>query len=417
LRGLLYAYVILMPLLHALSPLPILSTNVALLAVATPFALFATRPSGLRFGRSDLLIVAVLLYGVAAWLWYPTDTEQSRVQGTLQWAFSFIGLWLLVRRWIVASEVSFYEVSRACFYAALMLSACIVWEFVLANISGHFFSDYIPFSIEEFPKANVFGSSLLRPRVFSAEAGFTAMAFELFLPLSIIYYKSISELTKYIYIILCLIGVVLLFSVASIISIVIALALLNFARGASRVVSLLTISVILGYVFVSTGLLDIEYLPFYKIWEYFDSSNYSLLQGSRQEAIAAGWKLVSENWLGVGWGTVLQEAKIPGSEIDRMILGTGLISLWLELVVATGIPGALLFAIYIFGLVARLARMRRPEGDACFVAVVALLLHHTAVYEVWFPMLWFALALAQVLIAANSMTPDASTKKRARVMI
>jgi hypothetical protein len=408
LRGLLYAYIALMPLLHALSPVPILSTNVALLAVAIPFSLFLAVPLATHFGRGDAVVIALLLYGLAAWFWYPAGIDQGRAQGTLQWAFSFIGLWLLVRRWILVSGVSFYEISRTCFAAAILLSICVVWEFGLANTSGRFFSDYIPFSIDKFPQANVFGSSLVRPRVFSAEAGFTAMSFELFLPLSIVYFRSCAPLVKYLYISTCAVGVLLLFSVASILSIIFALALLNFSKGASRITSVLTIFVIAIYIFVNTGLVDVEYLPFYKIWEFFDSSNYELLQGSRQEAMAAGWKIVSENWLGIGWGTVLQEAKIPGSDIDRMILGSGLISLWLELVVATGIPGAVFFMAYIFGLVAKLARMRRPEGNACFIALVALLLHHVAIYEVWFPMLWFAIALAQVLVATHRVSPGPS---------
>jgi hypothetical protein len=412
LRGLLYAYIALMPVLHALSPLPILSTNVVLLAVAIPFSLFMTVPPALRFGHSDAVVVAVLLYGLAAWLWYPAGIERGRGQGALQWAFSFIGLWLLVRRWILASGVSFYEISRACFVAAILLSICVVWEFGLANTSGKFFSDYVPFSIDEFPQANIFGSTLLRPRVFSAEAGFTAISYELFLPLSIVYFKSCSQLFKYLFIAINAIGVLFLFSVAGILSFIIALALLNFAKEGSRIKSMLTITVLFVFIVSNTGMIDVEYIPFYKIWEFFDSSNYELLQGSRQEALAAGWKLVGENWLGIGWGTVLQEARIPGSEIDRMILGTGLISLWLELVVATGVPAAILLIAYIVGLVAKLARMRRPEGDACFVALVALVLHHIAVYEVWFPMLWFALALAQVLVAAHDVLPCVSANAK-----
>lgn len=403
-KFLLYLYIGSMPFLHALSPTPITAMNVIFLALVIPSLLFIRPSSEFQFRKSDIIVTFILIYGFIAWAWYPTSISENRWQGSMQWAFSLIFLWGVVRYWIVASGINFLEISKVSFYGVVFLSAATTFEFILANVTGDYISDYLYFSIKEIPFATAFGEKYIRPRVFSAEAGFTSMSFELFLPLSYLYFRKQFIATRFFYGIFCLFGAFLLFSTSTIVSFLLSFIILLLLKRNSFI-SRFTIALIVAVIgWAATGggdIFNLESASLYKITDLLDTSAYLFYEGSRQEALSAGWELLTKNPLGVGWGTVLQEANIPGTEIDRLILGSGLINLWLELAVATGFIGFLVLAASIGNIIRKLAVSRRIEADCCMMSLTMLSLHHIAVYEVWFPMLWFAIALSQVLLASQ----------------
>lgn len=378
--------------------------NVIFLVLAVPFLLLTRSTSNLQFHRSNIIVTALLIYGCFAWLWYPASINENRWQGALQWSFSFIFLLGVIRYWIVVSRITFLEISKVCFYAATFLSAATIFEFIFVNGTGNYISDYLYFSIEEIPVATAFGEQYIRPRVFSAEAGFTSMAFELFLPLSYFYLRQQLITVKYLYFSFVFFGAFLLFSTSTIVSFLLSFIILILLKRDSIIsrVGIMAIVTVIGWVATGGGdFSNVESASFYKIADLLDSSAYLFSEGSRQEALNAGWRLLTDNRFGIGWGTVLQEANIPGSEIDRLILGSGLINLWLELAVATGFIGVLVFAAVIGTIIRQLAISRRIEADCCMMSLTMLSLHHIAIYEVWFPMLWFAIALSQVLLASQ----------------
>jgi hypothetical protein len=414
LKILLCCYIALMPFLHALSPLPILALNSLILIVAGPFVIASRIPNHYDFSSGNIFTLFVVLYGVLAWLWTPYDIELSRWQAALQWSFSGATLWILVRRWIIVSQIRFDLISTVSFYAAIFLSISTIAEFILVNYNGVFFSDLIPFSIDNFTDANIFTSNIMRPRVFTAEAGFTAMVFELFIPISAQYFIRSGINLKVFYIISCLTALTLLFSVGSILSMTSSILILFSVRRNSGPIKFLIVGVIAIYLLIIVSGIDVSDLPVYKITAYFDQSNYYLTEGSRQEASAAGIKLIWENPLGIGWGTFLQESKVPGSEIDRMIFGSGLISMWLELAVAIGLVGFSLSIYLLWRTLSNISRVNDLPGSSCFVALCSLAFHHFAVFEVWFPMFWFALALSQVLVAQAAEAERHKDLKRVR---
>lgn len=398
LRILLIAYIFTMPMLHSLSFLPVVSFNVIFLFLAAPIIILSSQRVRNEFLAQDLLVACVFTYGLMAWLWFPVGVYQDRYQMAIQWAFSFFALWWLSRQWLLTSGISFDTISATCFYATIFISVATIFEFILANTTGYFLSDFIPFSIETFPPAYVFSTGILRPRVFTAEAGFTAMSFELLAPLSIVFFRKNGTLTKLIYITLIATSYLLLLSLASFISFLLSLALLPMLGRKNNSSNYFTIITLFALGYASITYADNQNLPFYKIAAFFDSSNYEWTQGSRQEAYKAGLSILGNNPFGIGWGTVLQESKVVGSEIDRMILGGGLISLWLELAVSVGVAGALLFFQQLFSNLLKLARSPNLESRLCFVSLCSLTLHHAAIFEPWFPMFWFALALAQAVL-------------------
>lgn len=399
LRSALFLYIVLMPFLHALTPIPVAAFNSGILLMVSPLVLIGQPRYQLASYPQTAIVIGLAAYGLLAWSFYPVGIQFSRIQGSLQWGFSLFGLWILTRRWIAVSGISFRQVSFACTIGAVGLSLATFAEFILSNSAGIFFSDLLPFSIVDFPQATVFGSVLQRPRVFSAEAGFTAMSFELFLPLSFFYVRELQRVLALTYWSLCVIAVILLSSTGAILSIAIA-TIFYFAMGSRSLgVRLVVPTTVLATLVFVTANADSTTLPIYKIYEFFDPTNYTNAEGSRQEAIRAASILFKENFFGIGWGTVLQETKIPGSEIDQLIYGTGLISLWLELAVATGFLGLLAMLGIVLQTLWRLIRLQQVEATLCFLALCSLAFHHVSVFELWFPMFWFALALSEALIA------------------
>lgn len=391
-------------LLNGLSPVPLASFNFFIAAAITPFTFFTKINPVYDFRRDDFVLLIIFIYGVVAWAFYSAPVDQGRIQATLQWAASFLVLWIGVRRWIIVSEISFQDISRAAFYGSVALSIAVLFEFYTANTSGKYLSDYVPFSIDIFPSADLFFTGGVRPRGFSAEAGFTSMVFEALVPISLFHFRKISALTRISYCAVTALALVLLYSTSTFISLAIAIAIFYVVRiNLKGGVQLFVIFTAAFYLIAANA--DFFYQASgYKIFEFFyafgGSSTYTA--GSRQEAWLAGIKVLTEHPFGSGWGTILQEAKASGSEIDQMVEGTGLISLWLELAVAVGIVPFIVLMMRIGRIIIDLAKTRATEATLCFFSLTMVFVHHWSVYEQWFPMLWFCLALSQVILKATS---------------
>jgi hypothetical protein len=359
---------------------------------------------------------SLLIYGALTWFLYPADIGADRVRASSQWAAAIGIAWIGVRRWILVSEIQFSELSKVAFYSAITLSIFVIFEFFLSNIFGLYLSDVFYFSVDKFPQATVFTDSIQRPRGFSAEAGFTSMVFELLLPLSSFHWKRVNVIQKTFYIAISGIAVLLLLSSAAIISFTFSLLILNAVRKGGKIYLVLISVVVFWIVLTIFRSQELTAIFGYKFLEFFDPLKYASAEGSRQEALAAGQYLLSQNWLGIGWGTVLQDGKIPGSLIDQLIYGNGLISLWLEFAVATGVIGITLFLGVVVNLLYQLSKIPTIEATSCFLALCMLVLHHVAVFEQWFPMLWFALALSQIVVA-NPMYFKSIARQNSRRVI
>ncbi|MBS1984613.1 MAG: hypothetical protein JST16_10620 [Bdellovibrionales bacterium] len=405
-KSLLAIFVFTMFLLNGLSPIPIASFNFFIAAAALPFLLLRPIPAIYNFKSANLSAAAIFAWGVFAWILFPAPVEISRMQGALQWAASLIVLWFGVRRMIIVSKISFIEISHIAMLSSATLAGFVIFEFILTNTRGLFLSDLIPFSIDTFPEADVFFTGITRPRGFAAEAGFTSMVFEALVPISALYFTRVKLPLQIAYAVAVAIALLLLFSTTTFFAL--ALTLIFFAMIRNNVRGVVPIMLIFGGIAYGIALnADFFFSAAgYKIYEFFDAGNYYNTSGSRQEAWATGLNVFLKHPFGSGWGTILQEAKSSGSEIDMQLGGTGLISMWLELLVAVGFAPFLLFGIWLMNLLLKLARSRLREANLCFISLMTLTIHHFAVYEVWFPMFWFVLALSQVVLAASREMPQ-----------
>jgi hypothetical protein len=406
---LLTIFVFTMFLLNGLSPVPIASFNFFIAAAAFPFLFLRHTPTTYDFRSDNILLSAIFAWGIIAWLFYPAPIELSRIQGALQWAASLIILLFGVRRMIILSGITFLEISRISLFSAMTLATFVILEFFLANTRGTYLSDYIPFSIDTFPAADLFASGIVRPRGFAAEAGFTSMVFEALVPLAIYYFLRSPMPIRAAFVALVSSALILLFSTTTFLAIALAVLFLVLVRANIR--GAVPIFLVFGGVaYVIAMNADFFFSAAgYKIYEFFDTGNYYNASGSRQEAWATGMNVFLHHPFGSGWGTILQESKSSGSDIDMQLGGTGLISLWLEMLVAVGFAPFLMFGYWLIKLLLALGRSPLQEAHLCFLSLAMLTVHHFGVYEVWFPMIWFVLALSQVVVAASKELPQNSS--------
>lgn len=396
-RYLLYAYILLIPFLHALSPVPIQTLGFFLLVAASPFIVLTRGAEAGTFTRQDTWLVLALIWGFVAWWLYPVPIGDKRFQDGAQWVSTVVFSLLIVRKLIIISRVRMEDVGRAACVSIIILSVAVVADFYLANFRSMRLSDIIPYSVKQFPEAQVMG--LWRPRGLTVEAGFNGVVYECLAPFSIYYLIKTRNILSVFSALSMIFGFVLISSLLTIISVFSAVSILFLVKKRSFI-SLILIGIFIPVFMYFTLSNQFMFNLFgYKVAEFLDAANYNVYGVGRQGSFFFGLELFSQNILGIGWGTVLQEANIPGTVIDYNLEGGGLISLWLELLVASGIFGFAFFA-YVFGKnIKGLAAKGGRSSAFIFVSLTAVSLHHIFLSGIWFPMIWFSLAVAQVALS------------------
>lgn len=396
-RYILYAYIILIPFLHALSPVSIQSLGFFLLVAASPFVMLTRGMKPGVFTRQDICLFLTFAWGIVAWWFYPVPIGEDRVQGAAQWLLTIIFSLLVLRKLIIISQVRIEDIGRAACIAVIILSFAIALDFYLANFGNARLSDIIPYSVDQFPKAEVLGFQ--RPRGLTVEAGFNGIIYECLAPFAIYYLLIRGNTLSIVSVISIIFGIFIIFSLSTLITIAAAISMLFLIKRKSFVGLFFVVVLVPSILFISLNNQFMFNLFGYKLAEFLDMANYNVFGIGRQGSFFYGVQLFLDNMMGIGWGTVLQEASIPGTIIDYNLDGGSLISLWLELLVATGVIGFVLFS-YVFAKNIRgLAENRSQASDFVFVSLAAVSLHHIFVYDLWFPMIWFSLAVAQVALS------------------
>lgn len=395
-------YILCIFLLHALSPFTTLTFDLCFGAVCFVLAMFVERRGGsaIQFRNADYLFAIIYFLGILPLMFLPTSIGIQNIK----YAGLFLLVWLVcywwVREWIFFSQISMMEISRAAALGCVTLALAVCLEVVLANTWGKYISDFIPFSIaaEDFPQANILGTSFLRPRGFSAEAGFTAIAFECLLPLSIIYLKNRKSLILP-FLLVVIPGYLFLGSGSSLICLFVAALVYNFGlRQASAAAWILII--IIG---IAIALLNFTEIGSYVYDEIIGRKITDLLSGSisdqrdsngRRENYILGYTILTASPFGIGWGSISQAFNDQVPIYGQYMKNSGLISLYLEIAVASGVAGLIGTLTLVFSKVWKLSRLRKIETDCVLFSLMWVSLHHAAVFEFWFPMIWLALALA-----------------------
>lgn len=388
-------------LLHGLSPVPFLSFGffvaVGALAVACSMPSILSQ---LRFRRDDPLFGLIYLLGLVPWFLNPNGIgEQHLEYGALWLAIALICFWW-VREWALTSQLSFMAISRAAAIGAALLSISVTAEFVMVNTTGLYLSDIFPFSLDEFTFATILGSEFIRPRGFSAEPGFSAIVFNCLIPLSVAHLLAVRR-HLLIWAGVIFPGYILLGSAASLACLAITTSVFLLVINRSLIVMLTSAAAVsvAGIAFVMSNALQSLYYQIIgrKIDALFDPMNDYATSYTRSEAYRYGFRILREHPFGLGWGGFSEAHRSARVLVNEIPKGSGLLSVPLEIGVAGGIFAVVLFFYLIWRKLHPLIRIDTLPARLTFFSLLWVSLHHMFVLELWFPMLWFSLALADVV--------------------
>ena len=412
-------YVATLFLLHGLSPVPGVTFGYLLATVA----LFMHTVNGgawlkaARFRLDDDHFVALFLLGLLPLLLTPQHSGLQAFIYSLLWALTWCLAFWWVREWMLHERVDFHAVSQAAAFGAVALALSIAAEFALANSSGQYLSDFLPFSIREFPEASVLEDGFKRPRAYAAEAGFTAIAFECLIPLALPWAWR-GRLRLMLFVLTVAPAYLLLFSAASMTTLLLTLVLAlgvskgwawALACGAAAAAALATLALNSD---------DANWLLYEVVFRKFMEFTPGDFAGgadtfSRPEAYVLALTMMAERPWGMGWGAVSQAVADGRDLFGTALRGSGLISVPLEIGASAGVLGLLVYGVIIVRKLRRLTRIDSAAARAGFVCLLWVSLHHGVVLEIWFPMLWFALAFADVVVLrANPATDRAHAWRR-----
>lgn len=401
------AYLFIMPFTAALAinrtlPLPLL-----FLVTSLFFFIFTANFKILKFKKSDLLILLILLLGLIPWVSTFTNTGSKNYNHAIAISVSIFLYFITVRSFLYSQKNfswgMFANISR---YSLLFLASAIIFEFILASFYGPFLSDIMPFPYtdEELGRPHLL-ASYMRPRAFTSEAGFTALFFEICLPLAwLMDKKKIKH--GFIWGII-FIAYLLLASAASFFSLATSVLLTFILLKDKKKILYL----ILGIAIICILYFSVEKIQYFfddtlfRKYEAFNMSVYDLEKRVRPYIYYTSFTIIGEYPFGIGWGS-LSQSYYDNTSIDNNIpflIGGGAISLYLEIALASGWIGLGVFVFIIIRKILQLYKLHYQYKNCTPVLAVALSLtsislHHMFISLYHLPFLWFALALADYTI-------------------
>ena len=403
-------YISTMFLLHGLSPLPVVSFGFMIsLATLLTYLAGQGQADGLRklaVRLDDNLFFTIFALGILAIGINVISIGTQNFIHSAIWLFTWLVCFWWVREWLLISRISFRAISKAAAIGVAILSVAVLLEFSMANLYGKYLSDYIYFSIHDFPEANVLGDALARPRGFASEAGFTSIVFECLLPISLLWVLEF-RIRKLIFPILVFPAYILLFSAASLSCFLLTLLVWAALRwGWLRALSVAVVLVLVATALLSAfddALFVANELVFRKYIEFApDDIAIHADSFSRPEAYELAVKILTNYPVGLGWGAISQHSADHHAILDTHLKGSGLISFPLEIGASAGVAGMIIYLIIIGKKLGRLAGRADLAANSVFFATLWVSLHHAVVLEAWFPMIWFCFALAdRIALSGN----------------
>jgi hypothetical protein len=404
LARLLPAYMLLMPFMSALAPSAWLPLPLLLLLLVLPWLLARRAGPDLTTGlRLDAGFLLALGLGVLAVLWGPLPLGTKHYNYIAAVAVSYSLFLVAVRSWLCDPGLNLPKIGAGAHLALAVLSVAVIAEFLLASFAGYFLSDLIPFAHDDLNVANLVTEPFKRPRAFAHEPGFTALAFECLWPLTLLAPARRWRHGLYG------LAFVLLASAAAIVAFSVALTVLWLVRSRSLKGLLLALTVVAaaaGAVMVSETAADIAWTVVGRKFDIGtalaageDAGGETVTAFERASTYLVGLELLSSHPFGVGWGS-LGEAFATDALLPEVgaLRGSGMLSLYLDVAVASGWLGLAGMLWFVIGRVVGLLRCGEPAAGPVACALMAVGFHHLLITEFQFPFLWFAIAVADRLL-------------------
>ena len=402
-RGPFAVYVLLMPFMSALAVTEILPLPLVFLVILAPFVISAAGAFAPDLRRDVGFFLAFAL-GCAAMLGSPIPLGSKNLNYPAAILVSYLMFFFVVRAWVQQPKITWTLVSTAAHLCLVVLSIAIIVEFYLASFHGIFYSDLIPFAHGDLNIADLVTADFKRPRAFAAEPGFTALSFECLWPLTFAGRRG-RRVPGLHFLYGCAFS--LLASAAAIASLSIALLVVWLVRSrASR--GLFQLGSIVLFVAVVLGTTETgQEIAWSVIGRKFDLASFDAAPNDsavtvvdRLTTYAVGLQLILSHPFGIGWGTLGQAFFTNASLFDvGPLAGSGMLSFYLDVAVASGGLGLLAFLFFVGRRVVGALRSKHPMAPYVAVALISLCIHHAVVTEFQFPFFWFALTLADKLEA------------------
>jgi hypothetical protein len=360
-----------------------------------------------KINPSELFLIFVILLGLGSISLAPRLGERT-LNHSLAICAS-VTLFYFLPRFLLFPRISLVEISKFLSISCCLSSVFIVWEFYSGNFLGIRMRDYIPYleirMSDYVDHDSTMLGTWLRPRGFAIEAGHMAAFFELSLPISYIYMRSQALALQGAFYTVALVGFLLLGSAAAITALSVALGVAFTWRGTEIRWRLGLLGLLFGAIIFATfspNLREVaQELVVGKTLGFFGiqgTENFSALDRAQRALLAL--EIARSFPFGFGWGTASLLSQTGGHE--GLDIPFGFISLYAEILVASGFAGALLFLLFLATSIARLTRQRGAESAAVFAASVSLCIHYGTMSNYWHPFLWAALALCNSMGGAIS---------------
>lgn len=392
-------YIVLMPFMSALAPTEWTPLPLLLLVVVTPVLILRPSRTSLSFVvQRDWPFVLMFLCGVLGILFSSLPTGSKNFNYSLAVLVSYFFFFYMVRRLVCMPNVQWEDVARGCQLALAVLSVGVIAEFYLASFHGLYFADIIHFAHKDLPVANFVTADFKRPRAFAAEPGFTALAYECLWPVTLLARRRRWWLHG-----LYAVAFLMLASAAGVACLMAALATVWAFRSRdwrSALKFSLLLLLFVGALLATEAGQEAAWTVFGRKLDVSavaiaPDADESRTLFDRLNSYDVTATLLLEHPLGVGWGTLGQayadHLRIPNV---GQLNGSGLLSLYLDIVVAAGVAGLFFWLVF----VGMRARYLLASADRCApyltVALLSVCLHHMFITELQFPFMWFALALA-----------------------
>lgn len=403
-RQIFFSYMFVMPFMSAFAPTEWLPLPLILLIAALPFVMAGRRTIPLDFSaRRDAGIVLMWLSGCLAILFSPISAGVKNVNYSIAMLICYVFFFCVTRAITLQARLAWTDVAVAARICLGFLSIAVVLEFYLASFHGVFYTDVLHFAHKDLTEAYFVNENYRRPRAFSAEPGFTALAFECLWPLTLIGGGGIWR--RWWLHALYFAAFTVLASAAAMACLLSAMGIVWLLRNRDwRILtqfSATLLIIFLPMIGTESGqeifwalfgrkfdLLAVNALPIGNAITLFDRLN----------SYEVGFDLLLSHPFGIGWGTLGQAfvERIPLGNAG-MLNGSGLLNLHLDIGVAAGLLGLAGWLIFVGVRLRDVVTSPLKPSIYLAVALLSLFLHHLFVTEFQYPFLWFALALADKL--------------------
>ncbi|WP_282125709.1 O-antigen ligase family protein [Marinifilum flexuosum] len=406
LRIMLKWIIITIPFLHAFAinsylPLPLVLTILSCAAV------FFCKVR-LKIRIEDLCILLVLLLGILGFAIRPEFIGAKNLSHSIAWITTIMFFYFWVSYLLFYSKISLNQIAKFATVAIVVSSMGVIADLILSNTVGKYLFEILPFSISEMEASESLGGLIKRPRGLAAEPGFSAIGFEMLFPIAWIYLRDKNRIIKNVVFTFCLFSYLVLTSAASIVSMAVAVTV---AFGATSSINRIFKGVVIFILLVAFGLfiVSIVYPALYEVvistFDFVIGDKADLMttgnKGLRRKIYESLLNLIQTEPMGIGFGTLSQYYGNGNRLLNGIpIYGPGAISLYLEVLLASGFIGLISFLCFLFAKIRRLYMIQDLLIRRMFlISIISVSLHHIFLSEIWFPMLWILCALANNISA------------------